>query len=67
MGIDEIHMIYGQSMGSEIGMELHKQLLEEKFNVYNLFFDGAPMLRLSGLYKAYMRFELCAIVATYNR
>ena len=46
LGIDEIQMIYGQSMGSEVGMELHKQLSEARIKVHNLFFDGAPMIRL---------------------
>lgn len=47
LGIERIHLIYGQSMGAEIGMELYRQLSSEGIIVSNLFFDGAPMIRLS--------------------
>lgn len=43
----EIHMIYVQSMGTELGMKLYKQLSNEEIKVHSLFFDGAPMIRLS--------------------
>lgn len=49
-------MIYGQSMGSEISAELGKQLLSRKIKVENIFFDGAPMIRLSRVYKLFMYF-----------
>lgn len=66
LGINEIQMIYGQSMGSEVGMELHKQLSEAKIKVHNLFFDGAPMIRLSCLYKAFMRFKFSTMIRLFK-
>lgn len=44
LGIERIHLIYGQSMGAEIGVELYRQLSSEGIIVSNLFFDGAPMV-----------------------
>ena len=38
LGINEIQMIYGQSMGSEVGMELHRQLSEAGIKVHNLLY-----------------------------
>lgn len=66
LGIKKIHMIYGQSMGSEIGMELYRQLFDEGIAVYNLFFDGAPMIRLSWAYKAFMRFKFSMMIKMFR-
>lgn len=66
LGIQEIHMIYGQSMGTEIGMELYKQLSEEGISVQQLFFDGAPMIRLSAAYKSFMRFKFGTMVKIFR-
>lgn len=41
-GITAVKMIYGQSMGCEIGIELMKQLLDNGILVESGFFDGAP-------------------------
>lgn len=64
--IEEIHMIYGQSMGCEIGMELYKLLTETKIKVHHLFFDGAPMIRLSKAYKAFMRFKFSSMIRIFR-
>ena len=66
MGIDYIHMIYGQSMGSEVGMELYRQLSNEGIKVRNMFFDGAPMIRLSTAYKAFMRFKFDSMIKLFR-
>lgn len=66
IGIEQIHMIYGQSMGAEVGMELYRQLSNEGTTVHNLFFDGAPMIRLSTLYKAFMRFKFGTMIKIFR-
>lgn len=66
MGITHIHMIYGQSMGTEIGMELYRQLSNEGIKVNHLFFDGAPMIRLSRAYKAFMRFKFGTMIKIFR-
>lgn len=64
--IKEIHMIYGQSMGCEVGMELYRQLTRKKITVHHLFFDGAPMIRLSGAYKTFMRFKFSTMIRIFR-
>jgi hypothetical protein len=54
-GITKIRMVYGQSMGAEIAIELIHQLLEEGITVDKAFFDGAPCIRLPKAYRAVMR------------
>lgn len=66
LGIDHIRMIYGQSMGSEVGMELYRQLSPEGVKVDYLFFDGAPMIRLSTPYKAFMRFKFGTMIKMFR-
>lgn len=66
LGVEQLHMIYGQSMGTEIGMELYRQLFDEGIEVSNLFFDGAPMIRLSRAYKAFMRFKFAAMIKLFR-
>lgn len=65
-GIERVHMIYGQSMGTEIGMELYRQLTDEGIKVNSLFFDGAPMIRLSRAYKAFMRFKFTTMINVFR-
>lgn len=50
-------MIYGQSMGAEIAIELFKQLNENQIQVDHCFLDGAPCIKLSYLYKKIMYFK----------
>ncbi len=50
-------MIYGQSMGSEIGIELMKQLSLQGIIVEKAVFDGAPCITLSKAYKTFMFFK----------
>lgn len=56
-GIACVRMIYGQSMGCEIGIELMSQLVPAGIKVENSFFDGAPCIRLSRAYKALMHLK----------
>lgn len=57
--ITQIKMIYGQSMGAEIGIELYRQVLAQHMTVAHCFLDGAPCIKLSSLYKKvmYMKFK----------
>ena len=43
--ITSVALVYGQSMGGEMGMELLAQLKEKKIAVGAAFFDGGPFLR----------------------
>lgn len=61
-GVSHIAMVYGQSMGSEVGAELIRQLPEFGITYGCAFFDGAPMIRLSKPYKAFMRFKFGMIL-----
>jgi pimeloyl-ACP methyl ester carboxylesterase len=54
-GITRIKMVYGQSMGAEIAIELIHQLLERGIIVEKAFFDGAPCIKLPKPYKAVVR------------
>jgi hypothetical protein len=51
-GITHIKMVYGQSMGAEIGIELVHQLFDAGITVDKAFFDGAPCIKLPKAYKA---------------
>lgn len=65
--ISTIRMIYGQSMGSEVGAELMSQLLARGVKVENAFFDGAPMVKLSKIYKAFMLFKFSSMIKLASR
>jgi pimeloyl-ACP methyl ester carboxylesterase len=54
-GITRIKMVYGQSMGAEIAIELVHQLLDAGITVDKAFFDGAPCIKLPKAYKAVVR------------
>lgn len=43
-GIKEVRLVYGQSMGGEMGMELIHQLEKTGIPVHAGFFDGGPFL-----------------------
>lgn len=60
--ITSVKLVYGQSMGSEIGIELMHQLLDDGITVANALFDGAPCIRLSKAYKAFMLFKFRTLV-----
>lgn len=60
--LDFIDMIYGQSMGAEIGIELLYQLIKSNINVGKCFYDGAPCIKLSYLYKKFMYFKFKTLV-----
>ncbi len=57
--INHIKMLYGQSMGAEVTMELLGQLEEQHIAVDHCFLDGAPCIKLSPLYKKvmYLKFK----------
>ena len=61
-----ITMIYGQSMGTEIGMELLRQLQKDKINVEKVFFDGAPYIKLSYFYKKFMYFKFKTMINMFR-
>jgi pimeloyl-ACP methyl ester carboxylesterase len=61
-GITRIKMVYGQSMGAEVAIELIHQLLEAKISVDKGFFDGAPCIKLSKAYKAFMYFKFRTLI-----
>jgi pimeloyl-ACP methyl ester carboxylesterase len=54
-GITRIKMVYGQSMGAEIAIELVHQLLDIGITVDKAFLDGAPCIKLPKPYKAVVR------------
>jgi pimeloyl-ACP methyl ester carboxylesterase len=54
-GLTRIKMVYGQSMGAEIAIELVHQLLEADITVDKVFLDGAPCIKLPKVYKAVVR------------
>ena len=60
--LTEIKMIYGQSMGAEIGIELMHQLIQKGIHVEKAFFDGAPCIRLSKPYKAFMNLKFRKLI-----
>lgn len=64
--ITDVKMIYGQSMGVEVGIELMHQLLEKGISVEHAFFDGAPYIRLSRLYKAFMNLKFRKLIHMMN-
>ena len=57
-----IDMIYGQSMGAEIGIELLYQLTNNGIRINSAFFDGAPCIKLSYLYKKIMYLKFKTLV-----
>jgi hypothetical protein len=61
-GITRIKMVYGQSMGAEVAIELIHQLLETGIAVDKGFFDGAPCIKLSKAYKAFMYFKFRTLI-----
>jgi pimeloyl-ACP methyl ester carboxylesterase len=54
-GITRIKMVYGQSMGGEIAIELVHQLLAEEITVDKALLDGAPCIKLPKPCKAVAR------------
>ncbi len=60
--ISSVAMVYGQSMGSEVGLELLRQLTKFGVNVKHAMFDGAPCIRLSKPYKSFMYFKFKTMI-----
>lgn len=61
-GLSEVRLLYGMSMGAEVGVELLNQLENSEIAVHNAFFDGAPCIRLSKAYKAFMYFKFKTMI-----
>lgn len=61
-GMADIKLLYGQSMGAEVGIELMKRLSDRKVKVDKSFFDGAPCIRLSNAYRAFMYFKFKTLI-----
>lgn len=61
--IHTIKMIYGQSMGAEIAIELFKQLKKTNIDIDCCFLDGAPCIKPLYLYKkiVYLNLTKCLI------
>lgn len=64
--IKNVKMIYGQSMGAEIGLELFKQL-QNRVDVEHCFFDGAPCIRLSRIYRKIMYRKFRLMISTVKK
>ena len=64
--IKKVDLIYGQSMGTEIGMELLSRLLKEKIEVNKAWFDGAPYIKLSYFYKKFMYFKFKTMINMFR-
>ncbi len=62
-GLRQIRMIYGQSMGAEVGIELYRQMLERKMTVDHCFLDGAPCIKLPSFYKKFMYFKFQKMIS----
>ena len=60
--VHTIKMIYGQSMGAEIAIELFKQLEKINISVEYCFLDGAPCIKLPNFYKKIMYFKFNQIL-----
>ena len=60
--ISDVKMIYGQSMGAEIGMELISQLGSAGIGFDCAFFDGGPFITLSKAYKTFMYFKFRSLI-----
>ena len=52
--MQRVCLLYGQSMGAEVGIELYRQLLDNGVAVDHCLFDGAPCISLPGFYKKFM-------------
>lgn len=60
--VHTIKMIYGQSMGAEIAIELFKQLEKTNISVEYCFLDGTLCIKLPYLYKKFMYFKFNQIL-----
>lgn len=52
--MQRVCLLYGQSMGAEVSIELYRQLLDNSVAVDHCLFDGAPCISLPGFYKKFM-------------
>ena len=44
--MQRVCLLYGQSIGAEVGIELYRQLLDNGVTVDHCLFDGAPCISL---------------------
>lgn len=66
-GISHVKMLYGQSMGAEVAIELFRQLQEKSIEVDNCFLDGAPCIKLSSLYKKVMYLKFKSMIGMIKK
>lgn len=64
--INSVRLIYGQSMGAEISIELISQLIKKGITAENALLDGAPCIRLSKAYKAFMLFKFRSMIKMFK-
>lgn len=57
-----LELVYGQSMGAEIAIELLSQLQKDKISVKHAVFDGAPCVRLSKPYRFFMYLKFKTLI-----
>lgn len=57
--IAHIRLLYGQSMGAEVAIELLRQLQKRNIAFDHCFLDGAPCIKLSPIYRKimYLKFK----------
>ena len=60
--IENVHMVYGQSMGGEVAIELMKQMQENNIAIGYGVFDGAPCIKLSKAYKKFMYYKFKTMI-----
>lgn len=48
--MQRVCLLYGQSMGAEVSIELYRQLLDNSAAVDHCLFDGAPCISLRELF-----------------
>ncbi len=60
--INAVDLVYGQSMGCEVGIELIHQLIDSGVDIRRAIFDGAPCIRLSKPYKVFMYFKFKTMI-----
>lgn len=60
-------LVYGQSMGAEIAIELVSQLHKDNVEVGHAVFDGAPCIKLSGVYKFFMYLKFKTLIGMMQK
>ena len=61
-GVSSVALVYGQSMGAEMGMELIRQLKKNGIAVKAAFFDGGPFLSFPKFFSRFLGNKFKTIV-----